>query len=181
MALDKTFSVGEVLSAADANNYMRSIWTPIDKRVIPSASAVASVSFASLDSSFRIFRLNFHLTPVSGGVAIRINNDSSGNYYHQSTVGDGATTTSSRSSAATAVDVFSNLATIFEGIIGKPLTTTAGRITGNFSLGTTTTVLNGNLGVYWNNTSALINRIDVITIPAGTFHGVVSLEGMRGV
>lgn len=182
MALDKTFASGDILSASDANAYMRSMWTPIDKRVIPLASPVASISFASLDSNFRLFRLTYHLIAITlSSIAIRINNDSGNSYYYQYVVGGGTSVSAARPGPGDSIDTMGGN-TLFEGIIGKPLTTTPGRMTASFTEGTSvSTFQTGNLAAWWNNTSALINRIDLVTLAPGTMYGVASLEGLRGI
>lgn len=181
MALDKTFASGEILSAANVNGHLLGLWIPIDKRVIASGSPVASVSFASLDSNFRMFRLTYHVIPV-GGLWLRFNNDSGSNYTQQSAGASNTTFSGNRLTPAIAAD----LAIGWPGnpmqgqmTISKISTAAHARAIGHLTIAPHADLQAYILGVSWNNAASLINRIDLIG-NGGNYYGIVSLEGMRG-
>jgi hypothetical protein len=184
MALDKTFSVGEVLSASDANSYLLGLWTPIDKIVATSGGALSSFSFSGISSAFRMFRLSYYLTHVGGSTSsrIRLNNDSGTNYAFQLVSGDGATVTGQRQASITSFpgSLEAAIPALGQWIIAKPSTGVEGYMTGNVAYHNPTTVRTGNIAGSWNNTASLINRIDVVILN-GTAYGVVALEGVRGI
>lgn len=185
MTLDKTFASGEVLSASDVNGHLLGLWIPIDKRVIASGSPVASVSFASIDSNFRMFRVTFHIFPAAGAVAfIRLNNDSAANYHQQTLTATGTTIVATRLTPSLSIDLGHNAGggqpIMGQTLISKPLSTAVARATMHMATDTTTNILMHADSWTWNNTASLINRIDVIG-NGGSFSGVVALEGMRGV
>lgn len=179
MADDKTFAVGEVLSAADTNEYLvRGYWKRIGRQIIPSGSPVSSVSFSSIESRFRSFRVH---TAVNGSsTVIRLNNDSSGNYAYRlydmddtaMIIGTGDTGINFSRGAGSELQ---------EVTITKIASNLRAHATGVCSSQFLSTSVLGRNGVYmWNNTSALINRIDIVGM-SGTFYGVVAVEGMVGV
>jgi hypothetical protein len=183
MALDKTFSSGEVLSAGDVNSYLRSMWTPIDKRVIASGSPVSSVSFQSIDSTFRMFRISYYAHVLSGQWRMRFNNDTGSNYFWQNLAAFGTTVAAGRGASSDTIELHfggtpnPNFGTIH---IAKPTTATTARATWQETANSVAEPMAQTGGGGWNNTSSLINRIDVYA-NAGTFYGIVALEGMRGV
>jgi hypothetical protein len=183
MALDKTFSSGEVLSAGDVNGYLLSMWTPIDKRVIASGAPVSSVSFQSIDSTFRMFRISYYAQLLSGFWRMRINNDTGSNYFWQNVSGINTTVSAVRGVSSNTVELHvgntpnPNFGTIQ---IAKPTTTTTARIIWQETSNSVAEPMMQTGGGGWNNTSTLINRIDVYA-EAGTFYGIVALEGVRGV
>ncbi|AQZ67644.1 unnamed protein product [[Actinomadura] parvosata subsp. kistnae] len=188
MALDKTFAAGEILSAANVNGYLLSMWIPIDKRVITSGSAAASVSFQSLDSNFRVFRLTASVVTTGSGteVGLRFNNDSGNNYAHHRLYG--STSGGTPSGTATTSTNLVNLgigATAHHHIsytIAKYGTADIGAVTGHTASVFTNGAQNVLTAGEWNNTSALINRIDILAHNGGVnFFGVFALEGIRGV
>ncbi|MGR6922544.1 hypothetical protein ACU635_50535 [[Actinomadura] parvosata] len=185
MALDKTFSSGEILSAGDVNGHLLGLWIPIDKRVIASGSPVASASFQSLDSNFRMFRLTFHIIPAAGATArLLLNNDSGSNYHQQTLSAFGSSVFAVRLTPAIAIDLSHNASggqpIMGQALISKPLTSVVARATMHLATDSTTAVLVHMDSWTWNNTASLINRID-LNGQGGSFSGVVSLEGMRGV
>jgi hypothetical protein len=183
MALDKTFAAGEILSAGDVNGHLLSMWIPIDKRVIASGSAVSSVSWQSLDSNFRFFRVTLFAIMTGNLLYLRLNNDSGSNYSTQYTLASGTNTTSSRVTSQTQISCDSGSAIAgqpFECLlnISKPLTTTKAAVLGRTVREDSPATIQ--FGSVWSNTSALINRIDLIA-QGGTMYGIFALEGMRGV
>jgi hypothetical protein len=185
MALDKTFSAGEILSAGDVNGHLLGLWIPIDKRVIASGSPVSSASFQSLDSNFRMFRATFHIFPGAGATArILLNNDSGSNYHQQTFTASGTNLFAARLTPAVAIDLSHNASggqpIMGQAIISKPLSSVVARATMHMATDSTTAVIVHADSWTWNNTANLINRIDINGI-GGTFYGIVALEGMRGV
>lgn len=181
MALDKTFSSGEILSAGDVNGHLLGLWIPIDKRVIASGSPTTPVTFSSLDSNFRLFRLTFHVIP-SVGLWLRLNNDSGSNYTQQFHEGGGSTSSAVRLTSAIALELqrgSSGTAVQGQIIIGKPSSSTEARIVSQMSSNTHAALAMTSWAGSWNNTASLLNRVDVIG-NGGNFYGVVALEGMRG-
>lgn len=183
MALDKTFSIGEVLSAGDVNGHLLGLWIPIDKRVISSGSPVAAASFTGIDSAFRLFRLTYNAISNDNGLRLRFNNDSGTNYWRHISQTTAGGTTGFSFTSETYVDLNSSINAYNTGnvLIGKFASGGAATVVaqtvhwhpGGSSLTHT------DIGSRWNNTSALINRIDFL-VTSGTFYGVVALEGMRG-
>ncbi|MEO3875521.1 hypothetical protein ABGB18_42640 [Nonomuraea sp. B12E4] len=181
MALDKTFASGEILSAANVNGHLLGLWIPIDKRVIPSGSPTTPITFSSLDSNFRLFRLTYH-TISTGSTVLRLNNDSGTNYTHQALEVSSTTVVGTRLTSATGIDVGrSTVNTPVQGelLISKFSTASEARITGHTAIATHAGVQISLMSSSWNNAASLINRIDIIGSGAG-IHGVVALEGMRG-
>lgn len=180
MALDKTFAVGEVLNAADVNTYLLGVWTPIDKRVVLKASQVASISFQSLNSNFRMFQLTYAIRGGSGTLFMRFNNDSGTNYSYVYVDGTSGTASAVWNPGLTSVRVGAFAGSNVTGrmLIGKTEASepaSAMFTNANWSFSTVQTY-----SATWNNTSVLLNRIDIFP-DSGTMYGIISLEGMRGV
>lgn len=183
MALDKTFASGEILSSGDVNGHLLGLWIPINKSVIASGSPVTSVSFASLDSNFRIFRLTYSTASTGAALTVRCNNDTAANYqslylYTDQTGTPDATNTNSATSME--VGPTANGRSVGQVIIGKPVLGVIGGLSGTVNQFDSNTSMRAvTVAGKWNNTTALINRIDLIGSAA--FYGSVALEGMRGV
>lgn len=184
MTLDKTFAAGDILSAGDVNGHLLGLWIPIDKRVIASGSPVSSVSFQSIDSNFRFFRITcFFGSNAGNALYLRFNNDSGNNYATQ-VISAGTTTVSAfRQSAQPQIitdsgGVLTGHPHVCTMVVSKTLTTVKAAVTGQTTREDPPTWIN--FGGMWANTSALINRIDLFP-SAGTMYGVFALEGMRGV
>ena len=182
MALDKTFASGEILSAANVNGHLLGLWIPIDKRVITSGSPVSSVSFQSIDSNFRLFRLTMSALCTTGQILmLRFNNDSGNNYAYQLSFASGSSTGASRLTAQPEIRPYGSGTT--EPVTGTYLISKIASNVRAMVVGKTAlfhTVAMEDVAANWNNTSALINRIDIVPT-ASTFYGVFALEGMRGV
>lgn len=177
MALDKEFAVGEILSAADVNSYLLGVWTPLNKSIISSGSPVSSVSFSSLSSTFRVFRLTI---ASSDDVWVRLNNSSSG-YENQDVSADSTSLTAFRQEASSAIFPTTDGApVIYELTIAKLAASTVALATGHGGTYFDSSPRYRATSSSWNNTTNLINRIDVLA-QSGTFYGVVSLEGMRSI
>lgn len=183
MALDKTFDAGEILSAGDVNGHLLGLWIPIDKRVIASGSAVSSVSFQSIDSNFRLFRITAYANVGGNILQLRFNNDS-GNNYATEVISTGGTNVSAFRQTAQP-QIITDAGGAFGGqpflctmTISKTLSTVGAAVSGTTVR--ENTVSWNSFGSVWQNTSALINRIDLFVV-SGTMHGVFALEGMRGV
>jgi hypothetical protein len=179
MADDKTFAVGEVLSAADTNEYlMRGYWKRIGRQIVSSGSPVSAVTFSSIESRFRSFRL--HIS-ASRETVIRLNNDSGANYsFRVYDVDDAAVIAGSGDNGMYFNSGFGG--PIMQDLTITKLATTSRALIAGVGTGIQTSPNVGyRHGTYaWINTSALINRIDVIGY-TGTMYGVVALEGMVGV
>jgi hypothetical protein len=181
MALDKTFSVGEVLNAGDVNGHLLGLWIPLDKRVVTSGSPVSSISFSSLDSNFRVFRLTISAVCTTGQILmLRFNNDSGSNYAYQLSFASGSSTGASRLTAQPEIRLYGSGSTepvTGTYLISKIVTNIRAMVVGKTAL--FHTVAMEDIAANWNNTSTLINRIDIVPT-ASTFYGVFALEGMRG-
>lgn len=183
MALDKTFSSGEILSAADVNSHLLGLWTPIDKRVVASGSPVSAVTWSSIDSNFRFFRITAYCNAGGNVFQLRFNNDSGNNYATQ-TLSAGTTTVAAfRQTSQPQIICDSGGATpgqpfVSTMTISKTLAAVGAAVSGTTVRENTVTI--NSFGGVWLNTAALINRIDLFP-SAGTMHGVFALEGMRGV
>lgn len=186
----KTFSVGEILSAADVNEYLANgYWKRIDRRIITSGSPSTSVSFLSLSSSFRMFRLTWSTVGngSSANFLLRLNNDSGANYDCQENSYLNTTQNSLTVDDQTSAPLWQLAAPVVstgEVIIGKIASNVRGIFHSSCAAYASTYTPSKNWWILqngsWDNTSALINRIDVLTT-AGSFYGTVALEGMVGV
>lgn len=184
MALERTFAVGEVLNAVDVNNYLLSMWVPIDKRVIASGSPVTSVSFQSIASSFRFFRLTmFYQSSSSNYPIFRFNNDSGNNYSVQFLLGNDTTVVAQRflnqSSLLVSSGASSVVSDIYTLTIGKPLAAVAAAASIQVTHLVPSAPFVEMVGGYWNNTSQLIDRIDILAAGGSSFYGTFALEAMR--
>jgi hypothetical protein len=180
----KTFLPGEVLSAADVNEYLAAgYWRRIGRTIVPSGAPVGSVSFSLIPSAYRAFRIYWdaRVGGVAGTVTLRLNNDSANNYYTHREDGAGAISTVGPNSGWQ-VDLFAgaNHYCVGDATISKPNSGDIAYMTGRsiYSIAAATpsryTFAGG-----WTNVASLINRIDIV-MSAGTFHGYVALEGMPG-
>lgn len=183
MALDKTFAAGEILSASNVNGHLLGLWIPIDKQVIASGSPVASVSWQSIDSNFRFFRITCYANLGGNALNLRFNNDSGNNYATQ-IIAAGTTTVSAFRQTAQP-QIITDSGGVLNGhphvctmVISKTLTTVKAAVTGQTTREDPPTW--SSFGGMWSNTSSLINRIDLL-VSSGTMYGVFALEGMRGV
>lgn len=177
MALDKEFDVGEILSASDVNNHLLGLWTPINKFVIASGSPVTNVSFPSIPSTFRIFRLTVNIAAIGDIPRVRVNNDSSSAYSYHFVLANSGSITGPREVAQTSFKLVDELANSFVSqlLIGKMQSSFAANIIGQTQYDFDYLSIGG----IWNNGSSLINRIDVV-MPLGNMYGIFALEGMRG-
>lgn len=187
MADAKTFAVGEVLSAADVNEYLNGgYWKRIDRFNNTSGSPVTSRSFPSLSSDFRLFRLTFSVSVAAGTIYIRMNNDSGNNYNTQRNSAIGATTNSDHLASQPEIQLISlsgPMLLVGEVIISKLSSGIRGMFHAHmaaYAAAFTPDEAWGNANGSWNNTSALINRIDFLG-SSSNFYGTVALEGMHGV
>jgi len=164
----QTFYPGQAAEAA---------WELVGKSKL--TSTASSISIASISSDFLMFRVTlftFNTVGWGGSIRLRLNNDSGSNY--RDTAGTGQTyvqlnSGSSLASGGYAVDTV---------VIAKPLSSVKGMILGQdaheASANNSDT---GDMFVnIWDNTSDLINRIDVLksigTFGAGTF---LFIEGAK--
>ena len=151
------------------------------------SAAAASVSFASIPAAYTMFRLIAEI--VNDGaikdVALRFNNDSGANYDTQILNMSGGTLTGQRNAGGTsgAADyngLSANTFATLEAIIAKP-------IAGAKGLALVSIVPTGAAGIQltedaivWNNTAALINRIDMIVSGGGGNFAAGSLFILEG-
>jgi hypothetical protein len=156
-------------------------WEHIDTQVL--SGTAASVSFPSLSTDYKVFRLTADIfTTASLAVWIRLNNDSGGNYdYHSVAAGAGGATTNAAAQlviigAAGAASRNHVSAVIAKQVAADQATGHAvgTYLTGAFAMTLTDTTLG------WRNTADLISRIDLVastsTFAANTR---VTLEGMK--
>lgn len=184
----KTFNVGEVLSAADVNEYLSSgYWRRIGRNIIPSGSPVTTVTFSSILSTYRLFRITFSIQCSSDTPGLRINNDTGTSSYNSQRMGVGGTTVDASGVTSLSylqLHYFSGGSTAGgEVFISKPNSNIRAVVHGHASvyhpINTPPQWLYSHSGS-WNNTSTLINRLDFF-VPSGNFYGVVALDGMQGV
>ena len=165
-------------------------WEPVCAPV-RLASAAASVSFASIPAQYVMFRLRCEIINDASAktIDLRLNNDSGVNYDTQQINVSNVTVTGGRSTGRTSMYVnYSNLAASELGtvdfVIAKPIAGAAGLILASV-VNTTTAALDLVLDAcIWNNTAALINRIDVVAAAAagtGNFAAgsIFILEGSK--
>lgn len=151
------------------------IWDHIDTQVL--GSAAASISFASLDTDYKAFRLTCLLLKdgTGGELNMRFNNDSGSNYNwdNESTGAAGVTYIELAGSTAFAGNTFG----MWNIVVGKQTAAMKGFSTGVASYG------DGSGGVHqgvWLNTTDLINRIDIICGSGNLAIGSrISIEGLR--
>lgn len=184
----KTFATGELLSSSDVNEYLNgNFWKRIDRQIVASGSPVSSVSFPSLSSTFRLFKLTVSIVSNSStsSIGIRLNNDA-GNNYDSERVSFAGTSASidNVTGQSVAFSVFHQGPVVATGqvLIAKQATGVRAVSTSDFSLYATAyspPQIKATISSSWNNTSVLINRIDWVTT-VGNFYGVIALDGMRG-
>lgn len=181
----KTFSSGEILSAADVNEYLAAgYWRRIGRNIISSGSPVSSVSFSSISSTYRAFRVYWDARITgTGNLRLRLNNDSGNNYYTQRRDSSGA---SGGDSLVGPVDGFqitlfaANHTSIGDVTLSKPNSGDVAYMTGRSIYATAAAGPNRyTYGGGWTNVASLINRVDIV-LTSGTFYGYVALEGMGG-
>lgn len=181
----KTFSVGEVLSAADVNEYLAAgYWKRIGRNIVPSGSPVSSVIFSSIPSSYRAFRVYWDARITgAGNFQMRLNNDSGANYHTQRQESAGASNSSSLNPSITGYQislVAGNHSTVGDALVSKPNSGDVAYMVGKSIYATAATAPNNfRFGGGWTNVASLINRIDIV-LTSGTFYGYVALEGMSG-
>lgn len=178
----KTFAPGEVLSAADVNEYLTSgYWRRINRQIVASGSPVSTVTFSLIPSTYRAFRLLVDVRTSANSLRLRINNDTGANYDIQRHHAVGSSTTADLLSNNDHVQL--SIVGGAHGVGGEYIISKSNA--SNVALIHGRTVMNSgdplmyNLAGQWENTSALINRIDVY-VATGNFYGVVALEGMGG-
>jgi hypothetical protein len=176
MADIKTFNVGEVLSSADTNEYLRNgYWDRIDRVRIPSGLPVSSVTFSGINTSYRVFKI---IASTSRIMSVTLNNDNAANYENQVVQFNGASVSSSRSESNTSISTtIGDQPALMEITIGKVATGVVGLALSHGSSYFSANPYLQHTSSSWNNTSSLINRIDCIST-AGTFYGVIALEGL---
>jgi hypothetical protein len=181
----KTFLPGEVLSAADVNEYLAAgYWRRIGRNIISSGSPVSSVSFSSISSGFRAFRIYWDARITgTGNLRLRLNNDSGNNYYTQRQESSGASTNSSLVGPIDGwqITLFAaNHTSRGQATISKPNSGDVAFMTGESIYAAAATAPSRyNFGGGWTNVASLINRVDIV-LTSGTFFGYVALEGMPG-
>ena len=158
-------------------------WTVIGSTTL--ASPAASISFASIDSKYKMFRVTAYLLGDASGkvVSTRFNNDSGANYDYQHVTGSDTTVSAARSTGQTDIDFPSGLAAnqseTFTMVVAKQVTGSPAMVLIDAALTDSGGFTKGNIAGRWNNTADLINRIDLISssgnFAAGT---VVVLEGV---
>ena len=161
-------------------------WDHIDTQIL--TGTAASVSFASLSTNYRMFRLTcFAEMTADMNILLRLNNDSAGNYSYAEVTN---TTAVATATAQTAILLngtlnFNSGATdeaLFEILITKQVAAqkakTLSRMSGP-NAGADNVGLCDTAG-HWTNTADLISRIDVLT-STSTFmaDSRFTLEGMR--
>lgn len=161
-----------------------SAWTVIDSETL--AAPASSVSFTGISDTYRMFRMTAYIVKdgTSGVAYVRVNNDSGGNYDRQ-TIGASSTTVSAARSTgdtewrATVASITGNTHATTSIVVAKQLAASPAMYLAETTYAPSGGVQPGRLAGRWNNTDALINRIDLISgsgnFAAGT---TVVLEGM---
>ena len=161
-----------------------SAWDVIGSTTL--ASPASSISFASIDPKYKLFRVTAYIVKdgTGGEVQYRINNDSGANYDRQRLRGSDTTVDGERltgqTSIASTISIGSNESSTLTVTIAKQLATTPAMVLVDQTLTTTAPNLQS---VYmagrWNNTADLINRIDLISSSGNFAAGTVALlEGV---
>lgn len=163
-----------------------SSWEHIEAQVL--GAAVASISFADIDSAFRMFRMTLYIINDNNAcsVLLRLNNDSGGNYDRQQILADHVEITSLRDNSQTSYRVTNgaNLGaneTLLAAVtIAKQIVGEEARIESRASYGGTNDPFWVNVGGAWQNAADLINRIDIIS-SSGNFAAStrIVLEGTK--
>lgn len=160
-------------------------WDVIDS--VELGSAAPSVSFQSIDSKYKMFRVTAYLINDANVASflLRLNNDSGSNYNRQLLQGLDTTVSAVRTASATSIEVTGGIAVAasgivtLEAIIAKQVAGSAGMVLVGVTQPTDAGALyTARVAGQWANTSDLINRIDLIS-SAGDFAAgtVVVLEG----
>lgn len=161
-------------------------WEVIDTQQL--STTATSVSFQSIPTTFRAFRLTIYVQNDANGkdVYLRLNNDSGNNYDWNLLDADGASVASTETQNTAQIlfgggsaDVPANGAWSGQIVISKPLATTWALTSGTGSYMDVSPNMHSQVtGGRWENTADLISRIDVIAssnnFAAGT---TVMLEG----
>jgi len=161
-------------------------WEVIDSTTL--ASAAASVSFTSIPTTYKMFRVTAYLIKdgSDGLVQLQINGDSGANYDRQYLRGDSTTVDGARTTGQTSINGNRNgesgLATTLEIVIAKQVAGSPAMVLWDQVMldNAGTPAMNKfNIAGIWNNTADLISRIDLVA-SAGNFAAgtVVVLEGV---
>ena len=164
---------------------LRSAWELIDVQVLDTTAA--SISFQGIPTAFRDFRVTAYIQNDANAKSpfLRLNNDSGGNYTRQYVQGAGATASSAVAASQTSMSLVGGSAIgasnsgKFDILISKPIAGVAALVNtiSNVRTGAATVVAGTHSG-FWQNTSDLISRIDIVadsnSFAAGTR---VVLEG----
>lgn len=161
-------------------------WDVIDSTTL--GSAAASISFASIDSKYKLFRVTAYVVKdaTAHQATLRINNDSGANYDYQRLNGSSTTVSAARVTGQTSIlltpteTIAANSIAQFSIIIGKQIAGSAAMVLSDGTFDATSVGrVKADIAARWNNTADLINRIDLISssgnFAAGT---VVVLEGL---
>jgi hypothetical protein len=180
----KTFDVGQVLSASDVNEYLRAgYWRRIARLTATSGSPMSNASFTSIPSTYKHLKITYNVRITTGAsdyLRIRINNDTGINYTVQR-----HTAVNTESAAASFDNDHITLSIVGDDnwctgtvTLSKPTTSDRGIGLGHSAAVSTVSLTPWlqTIGILWDNTSSLINRVDVY-VPTGNFYGTVFLEG----
>jgi len=150
---------------------VNALWEKIDEQTL--SVAAAAVTFSGINTSFTFFHIAAWMIKAAGGgnqPILRINNDSAGNYDHQRITGDTASVTGARVTGDTGIDITFGAIGVGEEVnfvmtIAKPV---AGEEAQTVHIaGPQATDINLDLyGGQWNNTAALISRLDILAVSA---------------
>ena len=144
-------------------------WEDIDEQTL--GAPAASVSFTGIGSTFTFLRVTGYLTKdgSSGGVFVRLNNDSAANYDRQRITASAAVVTGQRATTTGWLPAQTGIRLNEEAnlaiLIAKPVTgeeAQAVMISGTQNAAANFLDL-GLQGGQWNNTAALISRVDLVS------------------
>jgi len=162
-------------------------WQHIDTQVL--TTTAASVSFQSINTMYRDFRLTIYVQNDANGkdIYLRLNNDSGNNYDWVILEADGATPGSIEAQGTAQIiigggpaDLPANLEWAGVVTVSKPLATTRALTTGSGSyLDATPNMHAQSTAGRWANTADLISRIDVLASSNNFAAGTrITLEGI---
>ena len=161
-------------------------WDVIDSTTL--GSAAASVSFASIDSKYKLFRVTAYIVKdaTASTVAMRLNGDTGSNYDRQHLIGNGATVSASRGNNdrvyLSPSTLAANSVALFSITLGKQTTGAAAMGVASivmFDTPATSALTTTNTAFRWSDATELIDEIALLSTSGNFAAGTVALlEGV---